>query len=46
MKNGCDTDRMPSSQTCFNTLLLPEYKTKEKLYEKLGKAIDMTAGFF
>lgn len=46
IKNGCDTDRMPSSQTCFNTLLLPEYSSKEKLREKLGKAIDMTAGFF
>lgn len=46
MKNGCDTDRMPSSQTCFNTLLLPEYSSRDKLREKLGKAIDMTAGFF
>lgn len=46
MKNGCDTDRLPSSQTCFNTLLLPEYSSKEKLKEKLGKAVDMTAGFF
>lgn len=46
MKNGCDTDRLPSSQTCFNTLLLPEYSSKEKMKEKLGKAIDLTAGFF
>lgn len=46
MRNGCDTDRLPSSQTCFNTLLLPEYSTKEKLKKKLGKAIDLTAGFF
>lgn len=46
MKNGCDTDRLPSSQTCFNTLLLPEYPTRDKLKKKLGKAIDLTAGFF
>lgn len=46
MKNGCNTDRLPSSQTCFNTLLLPEYSTREKLRKKLGKAIDLTAGFF
>lgn len=46
MKNGCDTDRLPSSQTCFNTLLLPEYSTAEKLEEKMNRAIDMTAGFF
>jgi ubiquitin-protein ligase E3 A len=46
MKNGCDTDRLPSSQTCFNTLLLPEYSSKEKLREKLFTAITMTKGFF
>lgn len=46
MKNGCDTDRLPSSQTCFNTLLLPEYSTKEKMEIKLSKAITMTKGFF
>ncbi|EJW02992.1 hypothetical protein EDEG_02636 [Edhazardia aedis USNM 41457] len=46
MKNGCDTDRLPSSQTCFNTLLLPEYKTKKKMKEKLDKAITMTKGFY
>ncbi|TBU06431.1 HECT domain-containing ubiquitin-transferase [Hamiltosporidium magnivora] len=46
MKNGCDTDRLPSSQTCFNTLLLPEYSSKEKLKSKLLSAIHMTKGFF
>lgn len=46
MRNGCDTDRLPSSQTCFNTLLLPAYSTKEKLRDKLGKAVNLTAGFF
>lgn len=46
MKNGCDTERLPSSQTCFNTFLLPEYSSKEKLRDKLQIAIEMTAGFF
>ncbi|EOB13665.1 Ubiquitin-protein ligase E3A [Nosema bombycis CQ1] len=46
MKNGCDTDRLPSSQTCFNTLLLPEYSSKKKLESKLRTALEMTAGFY
>lgn len=46
MRNGCDTDRLPSSQTCFNTLLLPEYSSKKKLKSKLETAINLTAGFF
>lgn len=46
MKNGCDTDRLPSSQTCFNTLLLPEYSSKRKLEKKLETALELTAGFF
>lgn len=46
IRNGCDTDRLPSSQTCFNTLLLPEYSSEEKLKKKLGQAISMTKGFF
>lgn len=46
MRNGCDTNRLPSSQTCFNTLLLPYYKNKEKMKEKMDKAITMTKGFY
>jgi len=46
IRNGCDTERLPSSQTCFNTFLLPEYSSKEKLSRKLSKAIKLTAGFF
>lgn len=46
IRNGCDTERLPSSQTCFNTLLLPDYASKEKLAKKLSKAIKLTAGFF
>ena len=45
-RNGCDTQRLPSSQTCFNTLLLPEYSSKSKLGEKLNIAIRYTKGFY
>ncbi|XP_035265268.1 ubiquitin-protein ligase E3A isoform X1 [Anguilla anguilla] len=44
-KNGPDTDRLPTSHTCFNVLLLPEYSTKEKLKERLLKAITYAKGF-
>ncbi|KAI5148628.1 ubiquitin-protein ligase E3 A [Enteropsectra breve] len=46
IKNGCDTERLPSSQTCFNTLLLPEYSDSSKLASKLTTAIKLTAGFY
>lgn len=46
MRNGGDTDRLPSSQTCFNTFLVPEYSDKKKLKEKLDLAISHTEGFF
>lgn len=44
-KNGADTDRLPTSHTCFNALLLPEYSSKEKLKERLLKAITYAKGF-
>uniref|UniRef100_A0A8C6WFV8 Ubiquitin-protein ligase E3A n=1 Tax=Neogobius melanostomus TaxID=47308 RepID=A0A8C6WFV8_9GOBI len=44
-KNGPDTDRLPTSHTCFNVLLLPEYNSKEKLRERLLKAITYAKGF-
>lgn len=44
-KNGPDTDRLPTSHTCFNVLLLPEYGSKEKLRERLLKAITYAKGF-
>ena len=36
---------LPSAHTCFNHLLLPEYKSKEKLREKLLLAINNSEGF-
>eukprot|EP00127_Corallochytrium_limacisporum_P006231 Clim_evm7s222 gene=Clim_evmTU7s222 len=44
-KNGADSDRLPTAHTCFNVLLLPNYETKEKLQERLLKAIKNSEGF-
>uniref|UniRef100_A0A499FUS9 Ubiquitin-protein ligase E3A n=1 Tax=Anopheles farauti TaxID=69004 RepID=A0A499FUS9_9DIPT len=44
-RNGPDSDRLPTSHTCFNVLLLPEYSSKEKLEERLLKAINYSKGF-
>ncbi len=42
---GPDSDQLPSSHTCFNHLLLPEYSSKEKLNEKFICAIQNSEGF-
>lgn len=44
-RGGPDTDRLPTSHTCFNTLLLPEYATKEKMQERLLTAVMNAQGF-
>lgn len=44
-RNGSDSDRLPTSHTCYNVLLLPEYTTKEKLEDRLLKAINYSKGF-
>lgn len=44
-RNGPDSDRLPTSHTCFNVLLLPEYNTTEKLEYRLLKAINYSKGF-
>ncbi|XP_018332233.1 ubiquitin-protein ligase E3A [Agrilus planipennis] len=44
-RNGTDSDRLPTAHTCFNVLLLPEYDTKEKLKDRLIKAINYSKGF-
>jgi ubiquitin-protein ligase E3 A len=38
-------DRLPTSHTCFNVLLLPDYASKDKLRERLLKAIKYSQGF-
>ena len=42
---GPDTNRLPTSHTCFNTLLLPEYGSRGKLRALLKTAIENSAGF-
>lgn len=44
-RNGPDSDRLPTSHTCFNVLLLPEYTDKQKLEDRLLKAISYSKGF-
>lgn len=44
-RNGPDSDRLPTSHTCFNHLLLPDYSSEEKLEEKLRAAIHNAEGF-
>eukprot|EP00667_Euglena_gracilis_P004148 EG_transcript_4168 len=45
VRNGDDSEMLPTSHTCFNHLLLPEYASKEKLKEKLMLAISNCTGF-
>lgn len=42
---GPDSSQLPTSHTCFNTLLLPEYDSYEKLSSLLGRAIVECEGF-
>ena len=42
---GPDSELLPTSHTCFNTLLLPEYNSIEKLKDRLIKAINECEGF-
>jgi E3 ubiquitin-protein ligase HERC4 len=44
-RNGPDSNRLPTSATCFNTLLLPEYANKAKTAEMLFSAIENSSGF-
>jgi hypothetical protein len=47
-RNGTEDNpagRLPTSYTCYGTLLLPEYKDKEMLRERLGMALENAQGF-
>ena len=44
-RSGPDTDRLPTSHTCFNVLLLPEYSSEAKLRTRLTTAIENAEGF-
>jgi hypothetical protein len=42
---GPDSPQLPTSHTCFNTLILPDYDSYEKLADRLGRAIVECEGF-
>lgn len=44
-RSSGDSTHLPTAQTCFNTLHLPEYSSKEKLQTLLLKAIENATGF-
>ena len=43
--SGLMGEELPRSSTCFSTLHLPRYKTKEKMEEKLTRALEHSLGF-
>eukprot|EP00743_Colponemidia_sp_Colp-15_P004605 GILK01004964.1.p1 GENE.GILK01004964.1~~GILK01004964.1.p1 ORF type:complete len:1287 (+),score=231.43 GILK01004964.1:166-3861(+) len=44
-RNGPDSERLPTAYTCFNALLLPEYRDEATLYQRLTTAIRNSEGF-
>jgi hypothetical protein len=38
-------DKLPTSHTCFNQLVIPEYSSKDILRKKLLTAIENSEGF-
>lgn len=44
-REGPDNNRLPTSRTCFNVLLLPEYTSRAKLRDRLSTAIRNSKGF-
>ena len=44
-RDGPDSNRLPTSHTCFNSLLLPSYRSKDKLADRLRLAILNSEGF-
>lgn len=45
VRQGPDTEMLPTSSTCFGKLMLPEYASKERLKHKLTLAIQNSKGF-
>ncbi len=44
-RDGPDSLKLPTSHTCFNTLLLPEYDSRERMADRLRLAILNAEGF-
>lgn len=45
VKNGGQSARLPTSHTCVNAFMLPEYSSRECLAERLGVALQNAQGF-
>lgn len=45
IRQGPDSEKLPTAHTCFNLLLLPEYSSLERLEQKLQVAIHNSEGF-
>lgn len=43
--NGNDQNRIPTSRTCFNTIMLADYSSKKMLKKKLRYALQYSTGF-
>ena len=44
-RDGTDSMKLPTSHTCFNTLLLPSYRSKAVMADRLRLAIMNSEGF-
>lgn len=44
-RDGPDSNKLPTSHTCFNTLLLPEYASKQKMLDRIKLAVMNAEGF-
>lgn len=44
-RDGPDSNKLPTSHTCFNTLLLPEYSSKGKMLDRIKLAVMNAEGF-
>ena len=44
-RNGPHSERLPTSHTCFNTLLLPDYNSREAVRKRLSTALGYSEGF-
>ena len=42
---GSDLNQLPQAHTCFNNLILPDYKNKEKMKKALLTSINYSEGF-
>ncbi|PVH94305.1 hypothetical protein DM02DRAFT_618720 [Periconia macrospinosa] len=45
IRSGDDSELLPTSSTCFGKLMLPEYKGRAKMREKLRIALNYSKGF-